>query len=158
MAGTERHQAAKGNRQRGRSRQKLNPMPGLRSPVTSSASRETEAQKEGTCLLKMKAGLGGWGKQWKACPQSLRTSKWSHQCCWVWEQPKISFKDGGIKISGGVYFDQSLPPPLLLPSSPASPAALLTPAASGRPYTCSGITQWGHQPGTGRVVGVMHSL
>ena len=64
----------------------------------------------------------------------------------------------GLKTSGSVYFDQSLPPSLLLPATPASPRALLTPAASGRPYTCSGLTQWGHHPGTGRMVGVMHSL
>jgi len=68
------------------------------NPVTSSASRETEAQKEGTGLLKMKAGLGrGWAKQWKACFYCLGTSKWSYQCCWVWGQPRISFEDGGIK-------------------------------------------------------------
>ena len=94
MVGTGRHQVAKENcvrpEQRGRSRPQLNLMPGLRSPVTSSASRETEAQKEGTSLLKMKAGLGVGGvqgKQWKACSYSLRTSKWSYQCCWVWGQP-----------------------------------------------------------------------
>lgn len=165
MVGTGRHQVAKENcvrpEQRGRSRPQLNLMPGLRSPVTSSASRETEAQKEGTSLLKMKAGLGVGGvqgKQWKACSYSLRTSKWSYQCCWVWGQPRISFEDGGIRTSGNVYFDQSLPPPLLLLAAPASPGAFLTPAASGRPYISSGLTQWGHPPGTGRMVGVMHSL
>ena len=50
MAGIGRHQAAKENRQRETSRPQLIQMPGLRSPVTSSASRETEAQKgECTC-------------------------------------------------------------------------------------------------------------
>lgn len=62
MVGTECHQAAKGNRQRGRSRPQLNLMPGLRSPVTSSASRETEAQKEGTCLFEDESRAEGLGQ------------------------------------------------------------------------------------------------
>ena len=129
MAGIGRHQAAKENRQRETSRPQLIQMPGLRSPVTSSASRETEAQKEGTRLLKMKAGLGrGWGKQWKACLYSQRTSKWSYQCGWVWGQPRISFEDGGIKNQWQCLFWSV---PATFSPSPSHPCL-----PQGSPNTC----------------------
>ena len=157
MAGTGCQQAAKENRQRESSQPQLIQMPGLRSPVTSSASRETEAQKEG--FWRWKQGWGGGGPSNGKPVFTLWGQASGHiSAAGSGASQGLALRMEGLKTSGSVYFDQSLPPPLLLPAAPASPRALLTPAASGRPYTCSGLTQWGHHPGTGRMVGVMHSL